>query len=411
MARDSKNQIVGLDIGTSKILAVVCEVLPGSELKLIGLGDAKSEGIKRGIVVDIDATVVSIQNALHEAELMADCKISHVYVGLTGKHLRGETSSGMVVVRHNDEVTEADVQRAVETSTAISIAGDRRVLLIEPQEFRLNEEPVRVPVGMIGKRLEVLTYIVSGAKGAAENLAKCVRRSGLKEEDAVPLLNPVASSSAVLTDDERELGVACLDIGAGTTDIAVYRGGTIRYIVALPIAGELITADIAHALQISTADAENIKIEHGCARELHVDAQVQIEVPAVGGRNPRMLSKQALAAVIQPRVEEIFRLVRDAIPENDLTLLTSGFVLTGGTAEMPEIVELAEDIFQRPVRRGVPHYSRTLADMVSKPRAATVMGLLEIGRRERADDKRVALEKGRMKTSLEWLRDFFVGNF
>src|SRR3989344_5262871 len=369
MAREYKDVVVGLDIGTAKVMAVVAEVLPNGELKLAGLGVAPSNGLKRGVVVNIDATVQSIQQALKEAELMADCKIQRVYTGITGSHIRGLNSSGMVAVK-DKEVTSADVARVVETAKAINISSEQRLLLVEPQEFVIDGQDVKEPIGMSGIRLEAKIHIVTGAQSAAENLIKCVRRCGLEVEQL--MLNPLASSQAVLTDDERELGVVVVDIGAGTTDVAIFTGGAIRHTAVIPIAGDLITSDIAMALRTPTKDAEDIKVESGYAKQLLADPEAQVEVPGLGDRSPRMLSKQALAGVIEPR---------------------------------------GEDIFLKPVRRGIPKYSSALSDMVAQPRAATVMGLLEEARLARLRGFKVAQKSGSMKTAFGRFKDFIVGNF
>jgi len=409
MAKEYKDLVVGLDIGTAKVMAVVAEVMPGGELKLAGLGIAPSNGLKRGVVVNIDATVQSIQQALKEAELMADCKITRVYTGITGSHIRGLNSSGMVAVK-DKEVTPADVARVVETAKAINISTDQRLLLVEPQEFVIDGQDVREPIGMSGIRLEAKVHIVTGAQSAAENIIKCVRRCGLDVEQL--MLNPLASSQAVLTDDERELGVAVVDIGAGTTDVAVFTNGAIRHTAVIPIAGDLITSDIAMALRTPTKDAEDIKVEAGYAKQLLADPDAQVEVPGLGDRGPRMLSKQALAGVIEPRIEEIFSLVQQVIRESGYEeMLSSGIVLTGGSAVMPGMVELGEDIFLKPVRRGIPKYSSALADMVSQPRAATVMGLMEEARLARLRGFKVAQKHGSVKTAFGRFKDFIIGNF
>ncbi|MFT3718135.1 cell division protein FtsA [Pseudorhodoferax sp.] len=409
MAKEYKDLVVGLDIGTAKVMAVVAEVLPGGDLKLAGFGVAPGSGLKRGVVVNIDATVQSIQQALKEAELMADCKIAHVYTGITGSHIRGINSSGMVAVKDR-EVTQADVARVVETAKAINISTDQRLLLVEPQEFVIDGQDVKEPIGMSGIRLEAKVHIVTGAQSAAENIIKCVRRCGLDVDQL--MLNPLASSLSVLTEDERELGVALVDIGAGTTDVAIFTGGAIRHTAVIPIAGDLITSDIAMALRTPTKDAEDIKVENGYAKQLLADPDAQVEVPGLGDRGPRMLSRQALAGVIEPRVEEIFSLVHQVIRESGFEeVLSSGIVLTGGSVVMPGMVELGEDIFLKPVRRGVPKYSGALADMVGQPRAATVMGLLEEGRVARMRGFKVAQKAGSMKTAMGRVKDWFIGNF
>jgi cell division protein FtsA len=409
MAKEYKDLVVGLDIGTAKVMVVVAEVLTNGELKLAGLGVAPSNGIKRGVVVNIDATVQSIQQALKEAELMADCKITRVYTGITGSHIRGINSSGMVAIKDR-EVCAADVARVVETAKAINISTDQRLLLVEPQEFIIDGQDVKEPIGMSGIRLEAKVHIVTGAQSAAENIIKCVRRCGLEVEQL--MLNPLASSLSVLTEDERELGVALVDIGAGTTDVAIFTNGAIRHTSVIPIAGDLITSDIAMALRTPTKDAEDIKVESGYAKQLLADAEAQVEVPGLGDRGPRMLSRQALAGVIEPRVEEIFSLVHQVMRESGFEeMLSSGIVLTGGSCVMPGMVELGEDIFLKPVRRGIPKYSNALSDMVAQPRAATVMGLLEEARLARLRGFKVAQKNGSMKTAFGQVKDWFVGNF
>ncbi len=409
MAKEYKDLVVGLDIGTAKVMAVVAEILPTGELKLAGFGIAASNGLKRGVVVNIDATVQSIQQALKEAELMADCKITRVYTGITGAHIRGINSSGMVAVK-DKEVTAADVARVVETARAINISTDQRLLLVEPQEFVIDGQDVKEPIGMSGIRLEAKVHIVTGAQSAAENIIKCVRRCGLEVDHL--LLNPLASSQAVLTEDERELGVAVVDIGAGTTDVAIFTNGAIRHTAVIPIAGDLITSDIAMALRTPTKDAEDIKVESGYAKQLLADPEQQVEVPGLGDRGPRMLSRQALAGVIEPRIEEIFSLVQQVIRDSGYEeVLSSGIVITGGSAVMPGMLELGEDIFLKPVRRGVPKYRGSLSDMVAQARASTVMGLLEEARLARIRGLKVAQKNGSMKTAFGRFKDFIVGNF
>ncbi|MBK9575111.1 MAG: cell division protein FtsA [Rhodoferax sp.] len=409
MAKEYKDLVVGLDIGTAKVMVVVAEVLPGGELKLAGLGVAPSNGLKRGVVVNIEATVHSIQQALKEAELMADCKIQRVFTGITGSHIRGINSSGMVAVKDR-EVTQADVARVVETAKAINISTDQRLLLVEPQEFIIDGQDVKEPIGMSGLRLEAKVHIVTGAQSAAENIIKCVRRCGLEVEQL--MLNPLASSLSVLTQDERELGVALIDIGAGTTDVAIFTNGAIRHTAVIPIAGDLITSDIAMALRTPTKDAEDIKVESGCAKQLLADPETQVEVPGLGDRGPRLLSRQALAGVIEPRIEEIFSLVHQVMRDSGYEeVMSSGVVLTGGSCVMPGMVELGEDIFLKPVRRGLPKYAGGLSDMVAQPRAATVMGLLEEARYARMRGLKVAQKNGSMKTAFGQIKDWFVGAF
>ncbi len=298
----------------------------------------------------------------------------------------------------------------METARAINISTDQRLLLVAPQEFVIDGQEVKEPIGMSGMRLEAKVHIVTGAQSAAENIIKCVRRCGLEVEQL--LLNPQSSSLAVLTEDERELGVACVDIGAGTTDVAIFSNGSIRHTAVIPIAGDLITSDIAMALRTPTKDAEDIKVESGFAKQMLADPDAQVEVPGLGDRGPRMLSRQALAGVIEPRIEEIFQLVHQVIRESGYEeVLSSGIVLTGGSAVMPGMVELGEDIFLKPVRRGIPKYAGSLADMVAQPRAATVMGLLEEARLARLRGFKVTQKKSSVNNAFGRFKDFIVGNF
>lgn len=410
MAKEYKDLVVGLDIGTAKVMAVVAEVMADGDLRVAGLGVASSHGLKRGVVVNIDATVQSIQQALKEAEMMAACKIERVYTGITGSHIRGQNSTGMVIVRDNREVTPADVARVIETAKAINIPNDQRLLLVESQEFVIDGHEVKEPIGMSGSRLEVKVHIATGAQSAAENILKCVRRCGLEVEQLA--LSPTAAAAGVLTDDEKDLGVAVVDIGAGTTDVAIFTGGSIRHTAVIPIAGDLITSDIAMALRTPTKDAEEIKVEYGVAKQLLADPGEQVEVPGLGDRVPRMLSRQALAGVIEPRVEEIYSLVHQVIRESGYEeLLSSGIVITGGTAVMPGMVELGEDIFLKPVRKGLPTYSGALFDMVANPRSATVMGLLEEARLAHTRGHKAAQQAGSVKTMFGRAKDWLLGNF
>jgi cell division protein FtsA len=340
---------------------------------------------------------------------MADCKIGRVYTGITGSHIRGINSSGMVAIK-DKEVSRSDVKRVLDTATAINISNDQRLLLVESQEFVIDGQDVKDPIGMSGIRLEAKVHIVTGAQSAAENIIKCVHRCGLEVEHL--MLNPMASNLSVLTNDERELGVVLVDIGAGTTDVAVFTGGAIRHTAVIPIAGDLITSDIAMALRTPTKDAEDIKVESGCAKQLLTDPESEVEVPGLGDRGPRRLSKQALAGVIEPRVEEIFSLVQQAIRETGYEeVLSSGIVLTGGASVMPGMLELGEDIFLKPVRRGIPKYSGNLSDMVSQARASTVMGLLEEASLARMRGIKIGHNNGSIKNTLSRAKDWLIGNF
>src|SRR5277367_3144149 len=308
MSKDYKDLLVALDIGTSKVVAIVAELKGEGHYEVIGLGQSESKGLKKGVVVNIEATVQSIQRALEEAELMADCKITNVFTGIAGSHIRSFNSSGMVAIK-DKEVTQADVARVIETAKAINIPTDQQVLHILTQEFIIDgQEDVREPIGMSGIRLEVKVHIVTGAVSAAQNIIKCVRRCGLEVRDLI--LQPLASATAVLSNDERELGVCLVDIGGGTTDIAVFTQGAIRHTGVIPIAGDQITNDIAMALRTPTKDAEDIKQRHGCALRQIADPQHLVEVPGLGDRGPRQMSRQTLAEVIEPRVEELYSLVQ-----------------------------------------------------------------------------------------------------
>ncbi|GAB3627252.1 cell division protein FtsA [Pandoraea terrae] len=410
MSKDYKDLLVALDIGTTKVVAVVAELRPEGRYEVIGLGQSESRGLKKGVVVNIEATVQSIQRALEEAELMADCKITNVFTGIAGSHIRSFNSSGMVAIK-DKEVTQADVARVIETAKAINIPTDQQVLHILTQEFIIDgQEDVREPIGMSGIRLEVKVHIVTGAVSAAQNIVKCVRRCGLEVNDLI--LQPLASSISVLTEDEKELGVVLIDIGGGTTDIAIFSEGAIRHTAVIPIAGDQITSDIAMAVRTPTPDAEDIKIQHGIAKQSLADPDEMIEVPGLGERGPRTLSRQALAAVIEPRVEELFSLVQQVVRESGYEeLLSSGIVLTGGAAMMPGMVELGEDIFLKPVRIGVPEYAGGLADVVRSPRYATAMGLLLEGRSQRMRGRKVAVQSGQANQVWTRMRDWFFSNF
>jgi cell division protein FtsA len=407
--RDTRSLIVGLDIGTSKVVALVGDLLPDGRLEIVGMGSHDSRGLKKGVVVNIESTVSAIQRALEEAELMADCKIQRVHVGIAGSHIRSFNSTGMVAVK-DKEVTALDVERAVETARAMPIPTDQQVLHILTQEFLIDgQDGIREPLGMSGVRLEVKVHIVTGAVSAAQNVVKCVRRCGLEVADLV--LQPLASSIAVLSEDEKELGVALVDIGGGTTDIAIFREGAIRHTAVIPIAGDQITNDIAMALRTPTPEAELVKIRHGCALRQLADPAETIEVPGLGDRAPRSLSRQMLAEVIEPRVEELYTLVQQVLRQSGFEeLLSSGVVLTGGSAVMQGMVELGEEIFHMPVRLGVPRYAGGLADVVQSPRYATAMGLLAEGRAQ-LERGILARQTGSFRGTLRRMRQWFQHNF
>ena len=408
--KENKDLIVGLDVGTSKIVAVVAELTSEDGLNIIGMGTQPSRGLKKGVVVNIEATMNSIQRVLEEAELMADCKITEVYTGIAGSHIRSLNSSGMVAIKEK-EVTQADIVRVVETAKAVAIPNDQQVLHILPQEYIVDgQEDVREPLGMSGVRLEVKVHIITGAVSAAENITKCVRRCGLEVKDLI--LQPLASAMAVLSDDEKELGVCLVDIGGGTTDLAVFVNGAIRHTASIPIAGDQVTNDIAMALRTPTKDAEDLKRDFGCAlRQLASPSDV-IEVPGVGERGPRQLSRQTLAEVIEPRVEELYALVQAELRRSGFEeMLSSGIVLTGGSAVMRGMVELGEEIFHMPVRLGIPAYMGGLADVVRSPRYATAVGLLLEGRDQFRRERDTRGQTSGVFGVVERMREWFAANF
>ncbi|BEI34644.1 cell division protein FtsA [Polynucleobacter sp. HIN6] len=409
MSKDSRDLLVGLDIGTSKVVALVAELSPDGQFNVLGLGQTSSKGLKKGVVVNIEATVQSIQKALEEAELMSDRRIAQVYTGIAGNHIVSFNSSGMVAIR-DKEVGAGDVERVLETAKAINIPTDQQILHILIQEFIIDgQEDVREPIGMSGIRLEVKVHIVTGAVSAAQNIVKCVRRCGLEVNDLI--LQPLASSLAVLTEDERELGVVLIDIGGGTTDIAIYSQGSIRHTAVIPIAGDQITNDIAMALRTPTIEAEDLKIHHGVAKQDMADPNAMIDVPGVGDREPRPMSKQALAAVIEPRVEELFTLVRNIVRESGYEdMVSSGIVLTGGTAMMPGMVELAEQVFLKPARIGTPEYRGHLHEVLRSPRYSTGLGLLMEGQAQMMRGRR-AIQGGSLQSVVARMKEWFTGNF
>ena len=410
MAKENRNLVVGLDIGTSKVTALVAEIGPDGVLAVLGMGNHESKGLKKGVVVNIESTVTGIQRALEEAELMADCKIASAFTGIAGSHIRSFNSTGMVAVKDR-EVSAVDVERALETAKAVNIPTDQQILHVLRQEFIIDgQEDVREPVGMSGVRLEVKVHIVTGAVSAAQNIVKCVRRCGLDVNDLI--LQPLASARAVLSDDERDLGVCLVDIGGGTTDLAIFTHGAIRHTAVIPIAGDQITNDIAMALRTPTPEAEEIKIRHGVAMQRLAGAEEMIEVPGIGDRGPRSMSRQALAAVIEPRVEELFQLIQQTLRASGYEeLLSSGVVLTGGSAALPGLVELGEEMFSMPVRVGNPKYTGSLADVVKGPRYATAIGLLFEGLAQRQHHGRVQDKSGSLKSIAGRMKTWFQGNF
>jgi len=408
--KEDKNLIVGLDIGTSKIVAIVAELQPEGTLKVIGLGQHISRGLKKGVVVNIESTMQSIQRALEEAELMADCKINNVYTGIAGSHIKSLNSHGMVKIK-DAEVSQMDVDRVVETARAIALPADQQILHILTQEFIIDgQEDVREPLGMSGMKLEVKVHIVTGAVAAAQNIVKCIKRCGIEVSDLI--LQPLASSLAVLTEDEKELGVCLVDIGGGTTDIAVFKQGAIRHTAVVPIAGDQMTNDVAVAFRTPTQSAEEIKIKHGCALRQLADPREIVEVPGVDGRDPRQLSVQTLAEVLEPRVVELYELVLNELRRSGMEeMIASGIVITGGSAMMRGMVELGEEIFHMPVRLGMPRYVGGLSEVVSNPRYATGVGLVLMGKQQLERHLTGQMESSSFGRILEKMKSWFQGNF
>ena len=409
MAKETKDLVVALDIGTSKVAALVAELRADGSLEILGMGGHESKGLKKGVVVNIEATVNAVQRALEEAELMADCKIASAFTGIAGSHIKSFNSTGMVAIKDR-EVGALDVARAIETAKAVNIPTDQQILHVLRQEFIIDgQEDVREPIGMSGVRLEVKVHIVTGAVSAAQNIVKCVRRCGLEVNDLI--LQPLASSRAVLSEDETDLGVCLVDVGGGTSDIAVFTHGAIRHTAVIPIAGDQITNDIAMALRTPTAEAEVIKVRHGVALRQLADPNEMIEVPGIGDRGPRVMSRQTLAEVIEPRVEELFSLVQQVLRESGFEeLLSSGVVLTGGSSVMRGMVELGEEIFHMPVRVGVPRYAGGLADVVRSPRYATAVGLLMEGVQQ-VRQGQLQRQDGSVRAVLARMREWFQRNF
>ena len=409
-SNETKNLIVGLDIGTSKIIAIVAEVKPEGGYDVIGMGSNPSRGLKKGVVVNIETTVNAIQRALEEAELMADCKIREVYTGIAGSHIKSFNSHGMVAIK-DKEVSRLDVERVMETAKAVNILNDQQVLHVLNQEFIIDgQEDVREPIGMSGIRLEVKVHIVTGAVSAAQNIMKCVRRCGLEVRDLV--LQPLASAMAVLSEDEKDLGVCLVDIGGGTTDIAVFTHGAIRHTAVIPIAGDQITNDIAMALRTPTKDAEDIKCRYGCALRDMADPHERVEVAGVGDRGTRQLSRQTLAEVIEPRAEELYSLVQAELRRSGFEeLLSSGIVITGGSSSLQGMVELGEEIFHMPVRLGLPNYRGSLEEVVLTPRCSTGIGLILAGMEQLQRQQHTKLQGNSFKRILERMKSWFQVNF
>ena len=370
-----KPMVVGLDIGTSKVVAMVAELGDDGQLQIVGIGAQESRGLKRGIVANIESTVLSVKRAIEEAELMADCKINSVTVGIGGNHISSMNSHGIVAIQ-TGEVSELDLERVIEAARAVAIPSDQKILHILPQEYVIDgQEGIQDPLGMAGVRLEAKVHIVTCALNVAQNIEKCVSRCDLVLDDIV--LNALASSYAVLTDDEKELGVCLVDMGGGTIDVAVFTSGAIRHTAVIPVAGDQVTNDIAMALRTPTVHAEDVKVRYACALAQLTDLSESIKVPSVGERPARDLSRQALAEVVEPRYEELYTLVQSELRRSGYEdLIAAGMVLTGGTAQMEGAVELAEEIFHMPVRLAKPHKAKGPSGLLDNPTYSTCVGLL-----------------------------------
>ena len=408
--KTEKNLIVGLDIGTSKVVAIVGEITSDNRIEIIGIGSHPSRGLKKGVVVNIESTVQSIQRAVEEAELMAGCQIHSVYAGIAGSHIRSLNSHGIVAIR-DKEVNQGDLDRVIDAAKAVAIPADQKILHILPQEFIIDQqEGVREPIGMSGVRLEAKVHMVTGAVSAAQNIVKCVRRCGLEVDDII--LEQLASSYSVLTEDEKELGICLVDIGGGTTDIAVFADGAIRHTGVIPIAGDQVTNDIAVALRTPTQYAEEIKIKYACALTQLANPDETIEVPSVGDRPPRQLARQTLAEVVEPRYEELFTLVQEELRRSGFEdLCAAGIVLTGGSSKMEGAVDLAEEIFHMPVRLGVPQFVSGLVDVVKNPIYATGVGLLLFGLQSETNGMHDGAISGSGNNVWHKMKGWFQGNF
>ncbi|GBF29755.1 cell division protein FtsA [bacterium MnTg03] len=408
--KETNSLIVGLDIGTSKVVAIVGEITLEGDIDIIGIGTQPSRGLKKGVVVNIESTVQSIQRAVEEAELMAGCQIRSVYTGIAGSHIRSINSHGIVAIKEK-EVTAADVARVIDAAKAVAIPADQRIIHVLPQEFVIdNSEGIRDPISMSGVRLEAKVHLVTGAMSAVQNIIKCVRRCGLEVDDII--LEQLAASAAVLTDDEKELGVCLVDIGGGTTDIAVFSDGAIRHTAVIPIAGDQVTNDIAVALRTPTQYANEIKIKYACAlRQLAAEDET-IEVPSVGDREPRTLARQTLAEVVEPRYEELLGLVQAELRRSGFEeICAAGVVLTGGSSKMEGAIELAEEIFHMPVRLGYPQHISGLVDVVRNPIHSTGVGLLLFGNRQQSALSSYQLDEYSEAGIWSRMKSWFQGNF
>jgi cell division protein FtsA len=405
--KTERNLIVGLDIGTSKVAAIVGELTSDGNIEIIGIGSSASRGLKKGVVVNLESTVQSIQRAIEEAELMAGCQIKSVFAGIAGSHIRSLNSHGIVAIK-DKEVTQYDIDRVIDSARAVAIPADQKILHILPQEFVIDlQDGIKEPIGMSGIRLEAKVHMVTGSVSASQNIIKCIRRCGLEVEDIV--LEQLASCNSVLTEDEKELGVCLIDIGGGTTDIAIFVEGAIKHTAVIPIAGDQVTNDIAVALRTPTVNAEDIKRKYACALTQLASVDGVIEVPSIGDRAPRKISTQNLAEIIEPRYEELILLVQSELRRSGYEeLIAAGIVLTGGSAKVMGLIELAEEIFHMPVRMGTPQNVTGLTEVVKNPIHSTGVGLLIYGKEHQG------IGRSNESEGFGWfskMKNWFQGNF
>ena len=408
--KSNSNLVVGLDIGTSKVLVIVMEVGEGGTMEVIGVGHHRAKGLRKGVVANIESTVQSIQRAVEEAELMAGCQIYSVFAGIAGAHISSINSHGVVAIKDN-EVTENDIERVIDAARAMAIPNDQRILHVLPQDYVIDgQDGIREPVGMCGVRMEARVHMITGAVSAAQNIVKCIRRCGLEVDDII--LEQIASSEAVLTEDEKELGVCMIDIGGGTTDIAIFNEGSIRHTAVIPIAGDQVTNDIAVAFHTPTQAAEDIKKRFGCTLVQLVDENQTIETPSMGGRPPRSLSRRNLAEIIEPRVEELMLLIQAEIRKSGFEeMIGSGIVLTGGSSRIEGMMDLAEEIFHLPVRQGLPNYEGSLSEVIQNPIYSTGIGLAQFGYRHGGSQPATPSHSARVGSVFDRMKGWFKGSF
>ncbi len=409
---DNDNMIVSLDVGTSKVTALIGEILPDGDINVIGVGVTPARGMDKGGVNDLNLVVQSIQRAVNEAELMADCNVSTVYLNISGRHVACQNEDGMVPI-NDAEVTQDDVDSVIHAAKSVPIAQERRILHVLPQEFVIDsQESIKSPVGMSGVRMEARVHMITCANDMARNIVKAVERCDLKVETLV--FSALASSHAALTEDERELGVALVDMGAGTIDISIFSGGVLRHTAVIPVAGNQVTNDIAKIFRTPLSHAEEIKVQYACALRQMVSMEDNIDVPSVGGRPARSMSRHTLAEVVEPRYQELFELIRDEIYGSGLEeQIAAGVVLTGGTAKMEGAVEFAEEVFQMPVRLGTPIGIKGLSDYVNDPEYATSVGLLRFGQimLNEQQEERQRSQKPHWGQWFQRLQSWFRGEF